>query len=273
MRVVWMAKACLTLVAVWCAASAAAQSETPTSAPTADALPPATWDVSATHSKLSANLPDGELLSVRAAWALPKGDSVQAELVRERKFGELGGVFALAYTQVFSPDWFGTGTLVAGQGGPNWANFRIDTQVSKKWLSQRQLVTSLALNHATYDNDRSDSGLRLSAAWYLDLPAVLEAGVTFNLSQPGSVNSTMPYASVTFGQTGQQYLSLRLSNGTEAYQALGTSAQLVNFHSRTVSATWRRWIGPQWGLTAQAEHYRNPTYQRQTLGLGLFAQW
>lgn len=236
-------------------------------------MPPVTWDVLTTRSKLSANLPDGELLSVRAVWALPEGNSLQAELVRENKFGQWGGVAALAYTQVFSPDWFGTATVVSGEGGPNWANLRIDAQASKKWLAQRQLVTSAALNYATYDNDRSDSGLRLSAAWYLDLPAVLEAGVIFNVSEPGSVNSDMPYASATFGQAGQQYLSLRLSNGTEAYQALGAAAQLVNFRSRTVSATWRRWLGPQWGFTAQAEHYRNPTYQRKTLGVGLFAQW
>lgn len=238
-----------------------------------ESLPPATWEVQTTHSKLSAGLPDGEQLSVRAAWALPAGNTLQAELMHERKFGEQGDVAALAYTRIFSPDWFGTGTLVLGQGGPNWANLRGDVQVSKKWLSQQQLVTSAAANYAVYDNDRSDAGLRLSAAWYLALPAVLEAGVTFNLSQPGNVNSDMPYVSATWGQAGQQYVSLRLTNGTEAYQALGAAAQLVNFHSRSVGATWRRWIGPQWGFTAQAEHYRNPVYQRHTLGVGLFAQW
>ncbi len=227
----------------------------------------------ASQSRLSAGLPDGEALAVRASVALPAGSNLLAELVQERKFGERGGTLALAYTGVFAPDWFATGTLVAGQGGPNWAKWRADLQVSTKWLDQRQLVTSGALYHAVFDGSRSDSGLRLSAAWYLPAPAVVEAGVTFNQSQPGSVNSHMPYAALTLGREGQQYLSLRVSSGTEAYQALGVAAQLVNFRSRSVAATWRRWIGPQWGITAQAEHYRNPTYQRQTLGLGLFAQW
>ncbi|WP_367848138.1 YaiO family outer membrane beta-barrel protein [Rhodoferax sp. WC2427] len=236
-------------------------------------LPPVTWDVQANHSQLSAGLPDGESLSVRASVPLPQGNSMTAELMQERKFGAKGGVLALAYTRVLNPDWFATGTLVVGNGGPNWAKWRTDMQISAKWLEQRQLVTSGALYHAVFDGGRSDSGLRLSAALYLADPAVLEAGVTFNLSQPGSVNSDMPYVALTLGREGQQYLSLRVSNGTEAYQALGTGVQLVNFHSRTVGATWRRWVGPQWGFTAQAEHYRNPTYQRQTLGLGLFAQW
>lgn len=234
---------------------------------------PVTWDIQTTQSRLSAGLPDGKTVAVRANVALPGGASLQSELLQERKFGEQGGTWGLAYTDFFTPDWFATGTLVAGQGGANWANVRADLQVSTKWLDQRQLVTSGALYHAVYDNNRSDTGLRLAAVWYLPLPAVLETGVTFNRSQPGNVNSDMPYASVTFGQEGQQYLSLRISNGTEAYQALGAAAQLVNFHSRSVAATWRRWIGPQWGFTAQAEHYRNPVYQRQTLGVGLFAQW
>lgn len=250
-----------------------AQSVDSGAAASTPSLPAITWDMQASHSQLSAGLPDGETLAVRASVVLPEGNNLLAELVQERKFGERGGTLALAYTGSISPDWFATGTLVAGQGGPNWANARADAQVSAKWLDQRQLVTSAALYRAVFDGGRSDSGLRLSATWYLPASAVVEAGVTLNLSQPGSVHSHMPYAAVTWGREGQQYLSLRASSGTEAYQALGVAAQLVNFRSRSVAATWRQWIGPQWGITAQAEHYRNPTYQRQTLGLGLFAQW
>ncbi len=257
-----------TAVVLWSASASAQVSDVPQ-----DSLPPATWEVLTTHSTLSAGLPSGESQSLRAAWALPQGNSLQAELLDERKFGEHGGVAALAFTGIFSPDWYGTGTLVFGHGGPNWANQRVDLQLSSKWLSQRQLVASGAAYYAVYDGGRSDAGMRFSAAWYVDLPAVLEAGITINQSQPGSVTSNMPYASATFGREGQQYLSLRATKGTEAYQALGTAAQLVNFHSRSAAATWRYWMGPKWGVMAQAEHYRNPTYQRRTLGLGLFAQW
>ena len=261
------------LAAVLCSATAAAQPSPAAADASSNAPPLVTWDVLASHSSLSAGLPDGESLSLRFAWQLAGGDSLNAELLDERKFGAHGGVAALAYTRVLSPDWFGTGSLVFGHGGPNWANARGDVQLSRKWLAQRQLVTSVAATYAVFDNQRSDSGLRLSAAWYLQLPAVLEAGVLFNRSQPGRITSQMPYVSATFGRQGEQYLSLRASSGTEAYQALGAEAQLVNFHSRSVAATWRRWIAPQWGFTAQAEQYNNPTYQRNTLGLGLFAKW
>jgi YaiO family outer membrane protein len=278
-------KACLGLcliAALWTAPAAAESiiSATGNAAATVsnatnatDASTPVTWDVVASHSNLSVGLADGESLSFRAAWQLSEGNNLQAEVLDERKFGAHGGVAALAYTRVLSPDWFGTGTLVFGHGGPNWANARGDLQLSRKWLAQRQLVTSVAATYAVFDNQRSDSGLRLSAAWYLELPAVLEAGVLFNRSQPGSITSQMPFVSATLGSQGQQYLSLRASSGTEAYQALGAAAQLVNFRSHSVAATWRRWIAPQWGFTAQAEQYNNPTYQRNSLGLGLFAKW
>lgn len=233
----------------------------------------ATFDVVYTHSNLSAGLPDAESVDLRGTWALANGNLLQAEILDERKFGDHGGIAGLSYTAVFSPDWYGTGTVVGGVGGPNWANNRVDAQLSRKWLSSRQLVTSAALYRAAFDNDRNDSGARLSAALYLDAPVVLEAGVILNVSQPGRIHSHMPYASVTVGREGSQYFSLRASRGTEAYQALGNQAQLVNFSSRSLGANWRRWLGPRWGLSAQAEYYENPTYRRRTLGAGLFVQW
>lgn len=103
--------------------------------------------------------------------------------------------------------------------------------------------------------------------------AVLEGGIVFNVSDPGSVNSRMPYAAVTLGREGAQYISLRVASGSEAYQAIGTQAQLVDFDSTSVALNWRKWLGPRWGLSAQAEYYRNPTYKRRTLGGGLFVQF
>ncbi len=232
-----------------------------------------TVDVTAAHGNLSSGLPQAESLNLRGVFLLDNGDVAYAELLDERKFGRHGGIAAGAYTHVFSPDWYATGTAAIGRGGPNWASTRLDAQVSRKWLAQRQLVTSAALYGARYENDRTDSGLRLSAAWYLPLPAVLEGGITFNVSQPGRVHSHMPYIAATYGREGWQYLTVRASSGTEAYQALGGNQQLVDFRSNSQSLGWRRWIGERWGFTAQAERYRNPTYQRHTVGLGLFVQW
>ena len=232
-----------------------------------------TWDVQATHSSLTSGLPAGEALSVRANWSLAGGDNLQAELMEERKFGDRGGIAALGYTHVFSDDWFGNATAVYGHGGHNWADLRLDLQISRKWLESRQLVTSFGMYRALFDAGRNDNGFRVAAAYYQLQPVVWEAGVTLNTSEPGGVHSQMPFVSLTVGRDREQYLSLRLSRGTEAYQALGSEAQLVNFHSRSATVTWRRWFGPSWGLSALLEHYHNPYYERRTLGVGLFAQW
>ena len=56
-------------------------------------------------------------------------------------------------------------------------------------------------------------------------------------------------------------------------QALALSGQFALPDLAGIGLTWRRWIAPQWGLVAQAEQYRNPSYTRLSLGVGAFAQW
>ena len=248
------------------------QAVVPTPDPAA-ARPRFTAFASGNHSALSAGLPDGEAVNLRGVWAMQSGDTLIADVLDERKFGQRGGVAALSYTRLLSPDWYAIGTVAGGHGGPNWARWRVDGQLSRKWLAGRQLVTSVALYHASFDNNRSDDGLRLSATWYSALPAVFEVGTTINVSRPGNVRSHMPYASATFGREGAWYLSGRVSSGREAYQAIGANQQLVDFRSDSVGLGGRLWLGRGWGLTAQAEHYRNPSYQRNTVGAGLFVQW
>ena len=253
------------VLGVMCCAS---QAQTPAPSPKTRS-----FDLIALRSSLTAQLPAGEAVNVRMTWDLEGGNSLQGELLEERKFGAGGGVAAVTYTQRLNEDWYATGTLALGHGGPNWANQRIDLQLSRKWLAQRQLVTSVALYGAAFDAGRSDRGARLSAALYGDLPTVTEVGITFNESHPGGVRSRMPYASAVFGHVGEQLLSLRLSSGREAYQAIGASSSLVDFHSRSLSVNWRQWLAADWGFSAQGEFYRNPVYERRTLGAGLFAQW
>ena len=248
--------------------SCGAQAQTPTPAPKTRS-----FDLIALRSSLTAQLPAGEAVNLRMTWDLEGGNALQGELLEERKFGAGGGVAALTYTQRLNEDWYASGTLALGHGGPNWANQRVDLQLSRKWLAQRQLVTSVALYGAGFDAGRSDRGARLSAALYGDLPTVTEVGITFNESHPGGVRSRMPYASAVFGHVGTQLLSLRFSSGREAYQSIGASSSLVDFHSRSLSATWRQWLAADWGFSAQGEFYRNPVYDRRTLGAGLFAQW
>lgn len=223
--------------------------------------------------RLSAGLPDADALTLRGTWDFEGGNVLRLEALKENKFGSQGGIAGVGFVKVLSPDWSMAANLALGHGGANWASSRVDVEVSAHWTEARNIVTRLAYYDARFDGDRSDRGLRLAVVDYLSSALVLEAGVILNVSEPGAVHSQMPFFSATLGHEGDQYVSLRVSSGSEAYQAIGVDQQLVDFRSRSVGLGWRRWVDRQWGLIVQVEHYRNPSYERNTLGAGLFRQW
>lgn len=224
------------------------------------------------QSRNSASLPSGRATSLRGSWALSQDTVVNAEWLSEKKFGANGGAAVVGATRNLNEDWYASASLTRGWGGPNWARNRLDASVSRKWGANRQLVTTLGGYRANFDAGRNDRGLRVSANYYLNHFVVFEGGATFNTSNPGKVRSQMPYLAVTLGQEGLQYLSLRVSSGSEAYQSIGAGAQLVDFNSQTWGLDWRYWMAPDWGVTVHAERYLNPSYHRTTVGGGLFLQ-
>lgn len=238
---------------------------------------PRTLEVQYAGAQYTAGLPDARGFSLAAVAPFSDGQVLRADLLQEKRFGLDGGVVAGTYTRVLSPEAYVTATLALGHGGPNWARQRIDLDLANKWGAARSIVTHVAVNGARFDGDRSDQGLRTSVVAYLDgplgEPLVLEGGVMFNISRPGSVHSSMPYLGATWGRVDEQTFALRITSGRESYQALGAAAQLVDFHSRSVGLTWRRWMDPTWGFVAGAETYRNPSYRRHTAGGGLMLRF
>lgn len=232
-----------------------------------------TVEVGSSRGRVTAGLGQVEANSVRGVWAFASGDVLNAEVLDERKFGLHGQVVALGGTKVLSPEWSVGGTLVSGQGGDAWARNRYDLELTKAWGPGHSLLTRAARYHARFDGNRADKGWRLSSTVYLSVPLVLEGGVTLNVSEPGAVRSHMPYLAATFGKDGEQYLVLRATRGTEAYQAVAAGAQLVDFKSNSLGLRWQYWLAPSYGLVVQGEHYRNPSYERKTVGMSGFAQW
>ena len=47
----------------------------------------------------------------------------------------------------------------------------------------------------------------------------------------------------------------------------------MDFRSHALALQWRRWLAPRWGLSAQLEHYRNPSYERLSASAGVFVQF
>lgn len=222
---------------------------------------------------LSAGLAEAQALVLRGTWDFEGGNVLRLEALAENKFARRGGTNGIGFVKTLSPDWSVAANLALGHGGINWASSRVDVEASAKWGEARNIVTRAGLYHARFEGERSDRGLRLAVVDYLPNALVLEAGIILNVSEPGAVHSQMPFVSATVGQDGKHYVTLRLSSGSEAYQAVEVNRQLVDFDSQTLSLAWRRWVDRQWGLIVQAEHYRNPSYERTSLGAGLFRQW
>lgn len=232
----------------------------------------ATYDAVLTRGQLTDGFPSTRAANVRGTWEIGAGEVVRAELLDEHKFDRRGGLVGASYTAPVAPDWTATAGLAFGHGPTDWPSYRFDFEAARTWRGDVDVVTRAAVYIARFDAQRKDQGLRLSASAYLPGSLVFEAGITLNRSDPKAVPSHMPFASLTWGREGEQYLSLRVASGSEAYQAIA-AAQLVDFHSRSAALTWRRWVGTDWGAIAQAEHYRNPSYERTTLGAGLFFEW
>ena len=239
----------------------------------ADEPRPFTLDLLAGHGWLTAGQPAANAVNLRGTWDRPDGDTVRAELLDEHKFGSHGGIVAASYTHVVGPDWIVAGALAAGHGGLNWANLRADAEVTAKWFEARNILTRVGAYRAAFDGNRSDTGVRFSLIAYTAGHFVVEGGGLYNVSQPSSVTSGQGYAGVTWGTVGDQYLSARYSGGTEAYQAIGDGRQLVGFHSQSLALGWRKWLARSYGITVGAEQYRNPSYLRTTVAVGVFGQW
>ena len=171
-----------------------------------------TVDLIATHSSISAGLPDGQALNLRLTSLRGGDDVLRAELLSERRFGATGGVIGAGFSHGLSADWFMGANLTLGHGGPNWPRQRLDLSLSTRLGAQRDTIAQVSAYRALYDNQRSDRGLGLALISYAFSPLVLQAGVTANVSDPGAVNSAMTTLSGTWGQEGQQYISLRLSS-------------------------------------------------------------
>lgn len=209
---------------------------------------------------------------VRGAWQ-GGADSWNVELVNARQFADRGTLLVLGNTHRFDERWYSSASVSGSSGGFFFPQARLDLAANRKWLAQRQLISTLGITAVNAKDGHRDRSLLLAATYYFDSPWVLEGGLRINRSNPGQVVSRASYLAATYGRHQQQILSLRYGFGAEAYHQVGAHALLVDFKSNVWTATWRRWVRPRQGFQLRAESYHNPFYDRRGVELSAFQEF
>jgi YaiO family outer membrane protein len=216
----------------------------------------------------------GHWVGGHARGTFTSGNNVgNAEVSGQHEFGDAGVYMGGGDTYNFSPDWFGSVTVGSSVGGFFWPRFRADGFVNKKWLSRKQWLTTFGFGYYAAKDAHRDHSFFLGSTYYFAKPWIVEEGIRFNVSNPGSVFSPAAFVAVTQGRNKQHYLTVRTGFGKEAFQLIGPTVSLSDFQSQTLTVTWRQWIGKSWGANLVGDYYHSPFYQRGGTTLGFFREF
>ncbi len=196
-----------------------------------------------------------------------------AEVSGQHEFGDAGVYLAAGDTRTFNPDWYGSLTAGSSAAGFFWPRFRADGFINKKWMGRKQLITTLGYGFYAAKDVHRDNSFFAGSTYYFVKPWILEEGIRFNVSNPGSVFSPAAFVAVTQGRNKQRYVTLRVGFGKEAFQLIGPTVILSDFESQTLTVTWRQWIGKNWGANLVGDYYHNPSYKRGGATLGFFREF
>ena len=205
---------------------------------------------------------------------LAKGKNIwDAEVNGQHEFGDAGVYLGAGDTYNFNSDWYGSLTAGSSVGGFFWPRFRADGFINKKWLARKQLITTFGFGYNAAKDVHRDHSFFVGSTYYFTSPWIVEEGIRFNVSNPGSVFSPAAFVAVTQGRNLRHYVTVRGGFGTEAYQLVGPTVSLSDFKSQTLTITWRQWVGENWGLNLVGDYYHSPFYQRGGTSIGFFREF
>lgn len=221
---------------------------------------------------LSSGYGDWKDLTVRSAYSTNQ-HLLQGEVSMNRRFNQDGLFVGASDTYTFNDDWYGFLAVGAGDGAFYLPRYRVDGAIYRKMLPERNLVGSVGAGYYRAPDGHTDKILSLGMVYYFASPWILEGGLRFNNSLPGSINTRQQFVAATYGRDKHDLVIARYGWGREGYLAIAENSQIVNFKSSEASLTWRHWFNPDTGLSISATRYSNPAYRRTGLNIGLFTSY
>ena len=226
-------------------------------------------ELSAGYQNLTAGLGSWRDLTLRGTYGLPS-HLLQGEISTIRRFNQNGVFVGLGDTYTFNEDWYGNVSVGFGDGAFYLPKYRVNATLYKKWLPQRNLVTSIGVGKYKAPDGHVDNSLALGVVYYFDAPWVAEFGLNANNSDPGAIKTQQQFLALTYGRNKENLVTVRHAWGSEGYQTIATNAQLINFASKESSVSWRHWFAPRTGVSLSANRYTNPFYIRSGMNVGIF---
>jgi YaiO family outer membrane protein len=226
-------------------------------------------ELSTRYDNLSDNFGNWRDVSVRGT-ALLGDHLIQAELSSQQHFRTRGNFAGLSDTYTFSPDWYGSLAVGAGNGSFFLPQYRVDAFLNKKWFAKKNLVTYVGYGRYRAPDGHVDRSGSLGFVYYFGIPLVLEAGIRRNISDPGAVSSAQKYVAASYGQQGEHLVVARHGWGTEGYLPFAPGSNLVGYASRETTLSWRQRLSRRSGVGLELHHYENSLFRRTGAALTLF---
>jgi YaiO family outer membrane protein len=199
-----------------------------------------------------------------------QNNTLNLEITREGRYGTSGWFYDLGLTHVFGPNWYAQVYGGLSMGGFFLPARRLDTFINRKLLPRKQLVMSIGYGYDKSKTVNAADRFQLGGTYYFEHPFVLQGGVTWTVAQPGTIVARSQYVAVMQGHAKEHYITLRAEIGKEGYELIGPQTALFDFTIHNYSASWRQWIGPNWGINAAYDRESNIAFKRNGGTLGLF---
>jgi len=230
-------------------------------------------DIGAGSYDLTGGFPARTTAFVRGELRSSAGQRWTGEVNRISEFGDTGDLFVLGYETPLGDDWLVQVSAASSDAGATLPAQRLDFALGKKWLQDKNFVTTIGLTGINSKDAHSTQIVQVSGAYYFDAmqyAASIEAGIQNNTTNPGAVAADYYFSALSLSREKVRVLSLRLAGGQEAYLPIGVDTALVNFYSTSATFTWREWLDRSSGLQARLEHYDNPNYESNGVELSWF---
>lgn len=231
-------------------------------------------------ASLSEGSPAWKGASIKPSLRLDKTNIMNAELSWASRF-EQSGFFASAnLVHDYTPELYQVVGAGISTAGAFWPRYQAYTNLYRKWLTNRSLVTGFGVSanrydlssiagHETTGIDRSsDAAVAGEVIYYFPRPLILEGGYRYQLSFPGRISSYRVFGALTWGYGLPYRIVARYDTGTEGYRPVSVDTIAVKYDSDVAGLRGELDLGERYSVGLFYEYYWNEFYTRNAYSLG-----